>query len=74
MEHGVQLPSLVRGILLEEGAGLSAVQGLNLRVLTNGSLEVELVRQALLKMDMPSDGTRVGASKTYVTGEELDSG
>ena len=50
-DHRMQLPSEVKGILLEEGASLTAQCEQNLRSLSGGKVTLEEVAQALRNMD-----------------------
>ena len=52
---GLQLPSEVKGTILEEGAGLSEQGMQNLRTLTRGSNGYQTVKRALLEMEVPRD-------------------
>ena len=49
--HGFLIPDDARGLMLEEGAALSAQGRQNLRALTGGSTQWDLVARALRNLD-----------------------
>eukprot|EP00971_Amphidinium_carterae_P347994 6490262-Amphidinium_carterae.1 len=66
-KHGVQLPSLAKGFLLLEGAGLSQQSQANLRTLCSGQLLEPDVMRALRTLDVSSEKE----ARTYMAEESL---
>jgi len=72
---GLRLPSQIRGVMLEEGAGFNAQGEQNLKVLAAGSLEAEQVAQALRYMDTTRErvtAAQGGLAKTFAEDATLD--
>ena len=53
--HGIEVPSSMRGLMLEEGASLSKQGRQNLRTLTAGSTEWKPVAHALRSLDIQEE-------------------
>eukprot|EP00971_Amphidinium_carterae_P348382 6490458-Amphidinium_carterae.1 len=67
-KHGVQLPSLAKGFLLLEGAGLSQQSQANLRTLCSGQLLEPDVMRALRTLDVSATEKE---ARTYMAEESL---
>ena len=64
----MSITSDVRGALLEEGAGLNEQGVQNLHTLTGGSQDFDVVRRALLRLEVPPPSTKL-LKKTFHTSE-----
>eukprot|EP00971_Amphidinium_carterae_P130616 2587680-Amphidinium_carterae.1 len=72
-KHNVVLPSLVKGFLLLEGAGLSLQSQANLRTLCGGQLQEEQVTRALRTLDV-STGDKDHRATAFVSDDVFAAG
>ena len=74
-KFSLALPSGIKAMFLEEGAGLSSQGMQNLKTLTNADLDYEKVKSSLLKMDItaekmtPGVGLKDGGKALLVDGD-----